>query len=188
MASDGEQQQQEQKSQQEPQVQGFAAKVIGEDLLKSRWIQRWSALPATPRVLGVTGGMALLVFLPFLGAVGLWDPWETHYGEVARMMVARRDYVFPWWENAWFFSKPPLTMWMQALGMQVVGALSSVGELGRYTEWGMRVPFALLSAAAVALLSLAVARVVSARAGFATGFVLVTMPLYFLLTRQTVTD
>jgi 4-amino-4-deoxy-L-arabinose transferase-like glycosyltransferase len=102
--------------------------------------------------------------------------------------VARRDYVFPWWENAWFFSKPPLTMWMQALGMQAVGALSSVGELGRYTEWGMRMPFALLSAAAVALLSLAVARVVSARAGFATGFVLVTMPLYFLLTRQTVTD
>ncbi len=52
----------------------------------------------------------------------------------------------------------------------------------------MRLPFALLSIAAVSLLSLAVARVVNRRAGLATGFVLATMPLYFLLTRQTVTD
>ena len=25
-------------------------------------------------------------FLAFLGTLGLWDPWETHYGEVARAM------------------------------------------------------------------------------------------------------
>jgi hypothetical protein len=77
---------------------------------------------------------------------------------------------------------------MQALGMLVVGTLRSEGALGLYTEWGMRLPFALLSITAVTLLSLAVARVVSVRAGLATGFVLATMPLYFLLTRQTVTD
>jgi 4-amino-4-deoxy-L-arabinose transferase-like glycosyltransferase len=135
-----------------------------------------------------TAAFAALLFIPYLGAVGLWDCWETHYGEVGREMVQRRDYVFPFWENAWFFSKPPLTMWMQALGMQVVGTLRSEGALGLYTEWGMRMPFALLSIAAVSLLSLAVARVVSRRAGLATGFVLATMPLYFLLTRQTVTD
>lgn len=187
MASDGEQQQ-EQKPQQEQTPEGFAEELIGKELLQEKWLQRWKALPLTLRVLLTTGGLALVVFLPYLGAVGLWDPWETHYGEVARMMVVRRDYVFPWWENAWFFSKPPMTMWMQALGMQLVGALRGTGELGLYTEWGMRVPFALLSATAVALLSLAVARVVNMRAGLATGFVLVTMPLYFLLTRQTVTD
>ena|GEM_PF-312653 len=187
MASDGKQQQ-EQKPPQEQPPEGFAEELIGKDLSQEKWVQRWRALPMSLRVLLTTGGLALGVFLPFLGAVGLWDPWETHYGEVARMMVVRRDYVFPWWENAWFFSKPPMTMWMQALGMQLVGALEGTGELGRYTEWGMRVPFAVLSAAGVALLSLAVARVVNARAGMATGFVLVTMPLYFLLTRQTVTD
>jgi 4-amino-4-deoxy-L-arabinose transferase-like glycosyltransferase len=189
VASDGEQQQQqEQKPQQEQPPEGFTEALIGKDVLQEKWLQRWKALPLTFRVLLSTGGLALFVFLPYLGAVGLWDPWETHYGEVARMMVVRRDYVFPWWENAWFFSKPPMTMWMQALGLQLVGALDSLGELGRYTEWGMRVPFALLSATAVALMSLAVARVVNARTGLATGFVLVTMPLYYLLTRQTVTD
>ncbi len=162
--------------------------IFGKPFRDETWIKRWRALPLTVRVLLLSGGLAAVLFIPYLGAVGLWDPWETHYGEVAQMMVARHDYVYPWWENAWFFSKPPMTMWMQALGMQVVGALHGTGELGRYTEWGMRMPFALLSVAAVALLSLAVSRVVSLRAGLAAAFVLCTMPLYFLLTRQTVTD
>ncbi len=223
MASDGEQQQQEQQPQQEapqpqqeasqprqeppppqqatpppqqatppprqePPPESLAEAVVGKKMREEAWFKRWLAVPATARVLLVMSALASAVFIPYLGAVGLWDPWETHYGEVARMMLVRRDYVFPWWENAYFFSKPPLTMWLQALGMQMVGALDGTSELGRYTEWGMRLPFAVLSVAAVALLSLAVSRVVSMRAGLATGFVLVTMPLYYLLTRQTVTD
>ena len=59
-----------------------------------------------------------LLFIPYLGAVGLWDCWETHYGEVARSMIQRNDYVYPFWESAWFFSKPPLTMWIQALSQK----------------------------------------------------------------------
>lgn len=181
MASDGEQQEQQRE-------QTFAEAVLGKETFSARWMQRWVALPDSARVVTATAFFAALLFLPYLGAVGLWDCWETHYGEVARSMIVRRDYVFPYWENAWFFSKPPLTMWMQALGMQVVGTVRAGDKLGLYTEWGMRVPFALLSITAVALLSLAVSRVVSRRAGLATGFVLATMPLYFLLTRQTVTD
>jgi len=189
VASDGkQQQQQEQKPQQEAPAASLAEAIFGKDMREKAWVRRWLAVPQTARVVLLVSAVAASVLVPYLGAVGLWDPWETHYGEVARMMVMRRDYVFPWWENAWFFSKPPLTMWLQALGMQVVGALDGTGELSRYTEWGMRFPFAVLSITAVALLSLAVSRVVSVRAGLATGFVMVTMPLYFLLTRQTVTD
>ncbi len=168
--------------------QTFSEAILGKDFFQAKWAKRWLELSFSLRVVTATAGFAALLFLPYLGAVGLWDCWETHYGEVARMMIVRQDYVYPFWEGAWFFSKPPLTMWMQALGMNAVGAVNPGGVLGRYTEWGMRVPFALLSIAAVALLSLAVARVVSRRAGLATGFVLATMPLYFLLTRQTVTD
>nr|WP_153867937.1 MULTISPECIES: glycosyltransferase family 39 protein [Myxococcaceae] len=155
---------------------------------RGAWAARWRALSAPARVAWATGLFAALLFVPYLGAVGLWDPWETHYGEVARQMVHRGDYLYPWYETSWFFSKPPLTMWMQALGMQVVGTLRTEGALGLYTEWGMRLPFALLSIAAVSLLSYALARLVSARAGLAAGFVLSTMPLWFLLTRQAVTD
>ncbi|RKH18155.1 glycosyltransferase family 39 protein [Corallococcus sp. CA047B] len=180
MASDGEQTPQREET--------FTQAILGEDTLTSAWVKKWLALPFSARVVLATAGFAALLFVPYLGAVGLWDPWETHYGEVGRQMIQRSDYVYPFWENAWFFSKPPLTMWMQALGMNIVGALRGDGAMGLYTEWGMRMPFALLSIAAVSLLSLAVARVVNARAGLATGFVLATMPLYFLLTRQTVTD
>ncbi|MGE6763162.1 glycosyltransferase family 39 protein [Corallococcus interemptor] len=180
MASDGEK---------NPQGEStFAQAILGDDTLTSSWAKRWLALSLTTRVVLATAGFAALLFVPYLGAVGLWDPWETHYGEVGRQMIQRSDYVYPFWENAWFFSKPPLTMWMQALGMNIVGALRGDGAMGLYTEWGMRMPFAILSITAVALLSLAVARIVSMRAGLATGFVLSTMPLYFLLTRQTVTD
>ncbi len=185
MASEGEQQKEKEQTEKE---QTFLEAVLGKEVFSAQWMKRWLALPFSLRVAAATAAFAALVFLPYLGAVGLWDCWETHYGEVARMMIARQDYVYPFWEGSWFFSKPPLTMWMQALGMQVVGTVRTAGALGLYTEWGMRVPFAVLSITAVALLSLAVARVVSRRAGLATGFVLATMPLYFLLTRQTVTD
>lgn len=180
MASDGEQTPQRE--------QTFSQAILGEETLTTTWGKKWLALSFSARVVLATAGFAALLFVPYLGAVGLWDPWETHYGEVGRQMIQRSDYVYPFWENAWFFSKPPLTMWMQALGMNLVGALRGDGAMGLYTEWGMRMPFALLSIAAVSLLSLAVARVVGMRAGLATGFVLATMPLYFLLTRQTVTD
>ena len=129
-----------------------------------------------------------LLFIPYLGAVGLWDCWETHYGEVARSMIQRNDYVYPFWESAWFFSKPPLTMWIQALGMQIVGTNRTDGALALYTEWGMRLPFALWSILALSLLCYALCRLVSRRVALATGFILATMPLYFLLTRQAVTD
>ncbi|WP_223638041.1 glycosyltransferase family 39 protein [Corallococcus sp. EGB] len=178
MASAGEQQ---------PE-QTFTEAILGKETLSATWMKRWLRLPFSTRVVVASAGFAALLFLPYLGAVGLWDCWETHYGEVARMMIERRDYVYPFWEGAHFFSKPPLTMWMQALGMQVVGTVRGSGAVALYTEWGMRIPFALLSITAVALLSLAVSRVVSHRAGLATGFILATMPLYFLLTRQTVTD
>ena len=131
-----------------------------------------------------------LVFVPYVGAVGLWDPWETHYGEVAREMMARNDYVHPYWESSWFFSKPPLTMWMDVLGMAVVGTnRAPPGKLPLYTEWGMRMPFVLLGARRRwRCWPLALGRVVNRRVGLASTFVLATMPLFFLITRQAVTD
>lgn len=134
--------------------------------------------------------LAALVFIPWLGAVGLWDCWEVHYGEVAREMVARHDPIYPYWESAHFFSKPPLTMWMQALGIWLSNGLAEGGNghLGVYLEWGMRLPFALLMILAVAMLTLAVGRVVNPRAGLFSGVALATSPLFFLLARQTVTD
>lgn len=169
---------------QEKSGETFSEVMLGQEFFQSNWGQKLKTLSPG----WFAGIFAFLVFVPYLGAVGLWDPWETHYGEVAREMIQRRDYVHPFWENAWFFSKPAFTMWMQAFGMQLVGALRSPGELGTFTEWGFRLPFAAFSITAVVLMALALSRTVSRRAGLAWAFVICTMPIYFLISRQAVTD
>ncbi|MFL5320309.1 MAG: ArnT family glycosyltransferase [Myxococcaceae bacterium] len=166
----------------------FLESLIGPSFFQTGLFKRLRKLTNTQFVLLMAVLFGALLYIPYLGAVGLWDPWETHYGEVGREMIQRNDYVYPWWESAWFFSKPPLTMWMQALGMQIVGTNRTPGALALYTEWGMRLPFAIFAISAVALMTLALSRVLNRRIAFAAMFALCTMPLYFLLTRQTVTD
>ena len=62
----------------------------------------------------------LIVYIPFAGSYGLYDPWETHYAEVARQMAVRGDYVSLWWPGApidpdHFWSKPVLSFWVMSL-------------------------------------------------------------------------
>jgi 4-amino-4-deoxy-L-arabinose transferase-like glycosyltransferase len=171
-----------------PPEETFADAVLGKGFFSHPVFRRFQALAPEWQVALIVTGLAAVLFIPYLGAVGLWDCWEPHYGEVAREMIQRNDYVIPWWESAWFFSKPPLTMWMTALGMQIVGTNRAVGPVALYTEWGMRLPIALYSIFSLALFSFALTRTVGKRVGLAFGVILSTMPLYFLLSRQAVTD
>ncbi|MDR0965209.1 MAG: glycosyltransferase family 39 protein [Myxococcales bacterium] len=165
------------------------AALLGPKVMRHPLIQRFLAIDPEKRMLGAVVSLAMLIFLPWLGAVGLWDCWEVHYGEVARAMVARHDPIIPYWENAYFFSKPPLTMWLQAFGIWLSDSLAQGNShLGIYAEWAMRLPFALLMLLAVGLLTLAMGRVFNRRVGLLSGVALATSPLFFLLARQTVTD
>lgn len=133
-----------------------------------------------------------VVCLPFLGSVGLWDPWETHYAEVGRQMLARADLIHPYWEHAYFFSKPPLVPWLAALGLFVSGAqpwgASGVGALPSHVEWFIRLPIAVLMVLAGALFADTVARYTSRRVGLLTAVVWWTMPLVCFMSRQAMTD
>lgn len=133
-----------------------------------------------------------VVCLPFLGAVGLWDPWETHYAEVGRQMLARADLVHPYWEHHYFFSKPPLVPWLAALGLFLSGAqpwgTPGTGPLPASVEWFIRLPIALLMLFAAALFADTVARYSSRRVGLLTAVVWWTMPLVCFLSRQVMTD
>ncbi|BDG10329.1 ArnT family glycosyltransferase [Anaeromyxobacter paludicola] len=156
----------------------------------------------SPMVRGLLAatGLAALLFLPWLGSAGLWDPWEPHYAEVARQMLVRDDFVHPYWESAWFFSKPVLLMWLTAAGMALFGAQTShlppgadlapptPSGLSTLTEWAVRLPVALLAVLAVALVYVAVARLASRRAGLLAALATATAPFYALLARQATTD
>lgn len=66
--------------------------------------------------------LTTLVYVPRLGSIGLIDPWETHYGEVAREMLSRDDWISLWWaQDGWFWSKPILNFWTQGLSFAAFG-------------------------------------------------------------------
>ena len=128
-----------------------------------RWLE-----PLTPerRLAVALTAFAALLFIPWLGATGFWDPWEPHYGEVAREMIARGDYIHPWWESSWFFSKPALDLWLMAAGMLVANTNGPDRWTGIYTEWCVRLPYAAITIVGAIL----------------------TSPLFVFLARQAVPD
>jgi 4-amino-4-deoxy-L-arabinose transferase-like glycosyltransferase len=137
------------------------------------------------------------LYVPCLGSYSLSDPWETHYGEVAREMLARDDWISTWWaQENWFWSKPVLDFWLQALSFSTLGVrflpgemLAGAGEgLVPRPEWAARLPVVGFSSTATYALYRAVARRFGGRAGFLGGVVLVTVPYWYLLSRQSMTD
>ncbi len=139
---------------------------------------------------------ACALYLPAAGAHSLTDPWETHYGEVAREMLARNDWISTWWaQDGWFFSKPVLNFWIQALAMAALGVqygpgamLEPRGGVVPRPEWAVRMPVVVLAVAALFLLYKGVARVFGRRAGLLGALVLMAMPQWSFLTHQTMTD
>jgi 4-amino-4-deoxy-L-arabinose transferase-like glycosyltransferase len=139
----------------------------------------------------------LLLYVPLLGSYSLSDPWETHYGEVAREMLARDDWISTWWaQENWFWSKPVLDFWLQALSFSTFGVrfepdqmLASVANgFLPHPEWGARLPVFLLMLPAVYLAYRAMAARFGARAGFLGAIVLSTVPHWYVIGRQSMTD
>ncbi|AKF11777.1 ArnT family glycosyltransferase [Sandaracinus amylolyticus] len=149
-----------------------------------------------PLALSALRRPAMLVFvlgaaivLPFLGAYGLWDPWETHYGEVAREILARDDWISLWWaQEDWFWSKPIFIFWIEALSMSALGVDFQPDANPAHPEWALRLPHFLLTMGALLAIYAVVARGFGRRAGVVAAFVLATMPYFFFLAHQAITD
>ena len=138
-----------------------------------------------------------VLHLPMLGNFGLIDPWETHYGEVAREMVARDDWISLWWaQDGWFWSKPILNFWVQALSFKLFGVGFMPGEMlasvarGAWPqpEWACR--FGVFATTTIATYALykALTRPFGRRVALVGGLLLVTCPYWFMLARQTMAD
>lgn len=141
--------------------------------------------------------LGTLLYLPTLGAHALTDPWETHYGEVAREILARDDWISLWWaQDGWFWSKPIWTFWTEAVSMASLGVRYEAGEmlaavargLHPQPEWAVRFPTFLLALLGVGLLYRGVAAGHGRRAGFFAGVLLLGAPQFALLAHQAMTD
>jgi 4-amino-4-deoxy-L-arabinose transferase-like glycosyltransferase len=156
------------------------------------WLERASEAQLALLVIGC----GLLLYLPLAGSYGLWDPWETHYSEVARQMTSRGDYISLWWPGSWretpvFQTKPVLSFWLMSLAMHVAGVGGGdAGEmaLGHRAEWAVRTPFCVLAALGLYGVYLLTARLAGRRAGLLAALVTATCPMYALVARQAMTD
>jgi 4-amino-4-deoxy-L-arabinose transferase-like glycosyltransferase len=139
-----------------------------------------------------------LLYLPRAGHYGLWDPWETHYGEIARQMAIRGDVITPFWpcspiDRPEVFHKPILHFWLMAASLALFGLERSGAPASQMIdswrpEWALRLPNILLSIVALAVLWWAVARLRSRLAATLSALVLATSSQWLLVTRQAMTD
>lgn len=145
--------------------------------------------------------LIVAIYLASVSACGLWDPWETHYGEVARNILVRGDPLDLWWRGGYgpsgraenvFYSKHALPFWCMAVSLRAfgVGTSPDPAEMagGLWPELALRTPSMLFGLGAALFLSYVIGRCVSRRAGLLTGLALATMPQYALASRQAITD
>ena len=141
--------------------------------------------------------LTTVVYLPMLGSYSLIDPWETHYGEVAREMLARDDWISLWWaQDGWFFSKPVLDFWIQGLSFSVLGVrfmpdemiASSANNYFPQPEWAARLPVFLMALGGAYLAYRGAAAAFGRRAAFLGSVVLLTTPYWAFLSHQSMTD
>ncbi|HKE15035.1 MAG TPA: glycosyltransferase family 39 protein [Kofleriaceae bacterium] len=138
-----------------------------------------------------------LLCLAFL-VIGLWsyqliDPWETHYGEVARRILQDHDWIHLRWQDEIFRSKPALTPWLIAAGMGAFGVATNGGTSGELVgsdlvELAVRLPFALFGALGLVMTWWMLARLVNRRVAWLAVAITATSPLYCMVARQAITD
>ena len=131
--------------------------------------------------------------LPMLGAYGLFDPWETHYAEVARTMLQREDPVSTYWQDDGFYSKPPLLFWLQATGFAVAGLNRRGAPADEMTvdarpEWAARLPVVLLASLAALAIFLFLRRHFDPLTGLFGAVSVAFLPHFALVARQSITD
>jgi len=145
--------------------------------------------------------VSMVVLIPGIGGYSLVDPWETHYGEVARNMLADGDLVHTRWpgtnpqgaHDEGFRSKPVLSFWMMAASMRAFGVADDGGYSGELTASStvmvaIRLPFVLAAIAGLTLMWWMLARLVHRRLAWLALLVVGSTPVFCLIARQAIPD
>ena len=132
----------------------------------------------TSRWLWITLGFVALARLLTLGLYPLTDTTEARYGEVARKMAELGNWVTPLYDyGVPFWAKPPLTTWLSALSIQLLGV----------NEFAVRLPYFLLAVLVAWLLWRWVSRSSASQAQLAVALMSGTL-LYFVASAAVMTD
>lgn len=99
-------------------------------------------MPSKGRIHLIIIAAALLLFVPGLGAVHLFDWDEINFAEIAREMIVTGNWAQPRIDYLPFHEKPPLFIWLQAMSMSLFGI----------DEFAARLPNALCGALTLVVL------------------------------------
>ncbi len=121
----------------------------------------------------IAARVVLLVFAPHT------DPSESRYAEIARKMVETGDWITPQFDyGVPFWAKPPLSMWMSALGIDLFGA----------NEFGSRIFIFLAALVVLALVADSARKELDKGSGWIAATFLAGMPLFFYCSGAVMTD
>jgi 4-amino-4-deoxy-L-arabinose transferase-like glycosyltransferase len=122
--------------------------------------------------------LASAVFFFHLGSYGLWEPDEARYAEIAREMLAARNFIVPHLNYVAYVEKPPLLYWLGAMWMALFGV----------NEFAARLTPALSALAGVAMTWLFVRHTMGRGRALLAGAILTTSTLYALMAQVLTTD
>jgi 4-amino-4-deoxy-L-arabinose transferase-like glycosyltransferase len=119
-----------------------------------------------------------ILLLGNLGSLAQFTKAEVCFAETAREMLLSGDFITPRFCGEIFFDKPPLLYWLIAISMRVFGQV----------EAAVRLPSALAGVATLVLTSFFARRRYGNRAGFLSGAILLTCPIFWSFSRQAMSD
>lgn len=121
---------------------------------------------------------ACAIYFVELGSVPLFNPDEALYAEPAREMLELKEFITTYLNYVVRFTKPPLTIWAQALCMQLFG----------HNEFAARFFCAATGAILVGLTYLFAEKYGNRRTALIASAMLMTAPLYLATSRLAITD
>lgn len=130
--------------------------------------------------------LGLCLYLPYLGAFPLWDPWEPHYSQVAWEMSGHDTWLDPYYRNAnnWW-SKPILMLWLLRASFSLLWDSEHAFQTH---ELPARLPFALAAVAGAVAHFDWVRRLYGRGTGILAAVVLMSSTQYLLIGRQVMAD
>lgn len=120
----------------------------------------------------------LLLFLLFLWNVPLLDPDEPVYGETAKEMLATGDWLSPRIYGDFWYDKPPLFYWLEAISFSLLGV----------STFSARLPSALIAAGTAIYVWRETEALFGRRVGFLAALILASSLEFIVIARAAVTD
>ena len=120
----------------------------------------------------------LALYGTFLGLIPLLDPDEPVYGETAKEMLASGDWISPRIYGEFWYDKPPLFYWLEALSFSVFGV----------SAWSARFPSVLFASMTPIYLYLSMRKLIGEKVALYGSFICATSLEIIVLARSAVTD